>query len=56
MATDLTTLLESLIDADIDFVLVGGLAAVIHGGATTTFDVDIVAAPDPANLRRLVSS
>jgi hypothetical protein len=39
---DLTTLLERLLAADIEFVLVGGLAAVVQGAPVTTFDIDIV--------------
>jgi hypothetical protein len=42
MAVDLTTLLERLLAADVEFVLVGGLAAVVQGAPLTTFDVDVV--------------
>jgi hypothetical protein len=46
-------LLEALVAADVDFVVVGGLAAVVHGSATVTRDLDITYAPDQANLDRL---
>lgn len=53
MARDLTTILTRLIDADIEFILVGGLAAVLHGAPTATFDVDIVPDRSPENAERL---
>ena len=37
----------------VSFVVVGGLARVIHGTGETTADVDIVPSPRPENLRRL---
>ena len=39
---DLSTLLERLLVTDVEFVLVGGLAAVVQGAPITTLDVDIV--------------
>lgn len=39
---DLSSILEGLIKADIKFILVGGLAAVIQGAPVTTMDVDVV--------------
>jgi hypothetical protein len=46
-------LLRRLIDGGVDFVVVGGIAAVAHGSATFTQDLDIAYAPDPGNLDRL---
>ena len=37
----LSALLESLINAGIEFILVGGFAAVVQGAPITTMDVDI---------------
>ncbi len=53
--TDLTTLLEVLSHAKVDFVLVGGLAAVTQGAPVTTLDVDIVHSLQPANVDRLIA-
>jgi hypothetical protein len=39
-----------------DFILVGGICAVLHGAPVTTFDLDIVHSRAPKNLRRLVSA
>jgi hypothetical protein len=41
MSADLTTLLERLLAAEVEVVLVGGLAAVVQGAPVTTFDVDV---------------
>ena len=54
--TDFETLLRSLSDARVDFVIVGGLAAVAHGSARLTQDVDIVYSRTPENVRRLVTA
>jgi predicted nucleotidyltransferase len=49
-------LLPALARAGVEFVLVGGVAGIIHGAARLTYDVDIVYARAPANLERLVSA
>lgn len=46
-------LLSRLIAAEVEFVLVGGLAAAIHGSSLTTRDVDVCCRFDDANLRRI---
>lgn len=48
-----TRLLRRLADGGVDFVVIGGFAAVAHGSVTITHDLDIVYATDPANLERL---
>jgi hypothetical protein len=55
MAADLTTLLERLLAADVEFVLVGGLAAVVQGAPLTTFDVDVVHRRTEENVARLLA-
>jgi hypothetical protein len=54
MSTDLSNLLQTLAEAKVDFILVGGLAAVLHGAPTATFDVDIVPKRSEQNVDRLV--
>lgn len=54
--TDFRGLLEALVVAEVEFILVGGVAATIHGSARLTFDVDVVYRRTPENLRRLVDS
>lgn len=51
----LTTLLAELAASGVEFVLVGGLAAVAQGAPVTTFDVDIVHARDRDNVDRLMA-
>jgi hypothetical protein len=53
---DLTSLIEVLLDEEVDFVLVGALAAVAQGAPVTTHDVDIVHARTPENLDRLMTA
>ena len=38
------------------FIVIGGWAAIIHGAARTTNDVDVVYARDAENIRRLVEA
>lgn len=50
----LRELLERLVQADVRFVLVGGLAVNAWGYVRGTQDVDLVPDPAPGNLERLV--
>jgi hypothetical protein len=52
----LTSLLGVLLAEEVEFVLVGALAAVAQGAPVTTHDVDIVHARTPANLDRLLTA
>jgi hypothetical protein len=47
------TLLRRLVGGGVDFIVVGGLAAVVHGSAAITRDLDITYAPAVENLERL---
>ncbi len=49
-------LLESLHRNDVSFVIVGGIAATLHGSARLTFDLDIAYERTPENLARLVAA
>ena len=53
--TNYRALIEALASGDVAFILVGGVAAVVHGSARLTQDVDVVYARDSANLSRLVA-
>jgi hypothetical protein len=50
---DLSAIIEGLIKAEVKFILVGGLAAVIQGAPITTMDVDIVHSRSPENISKL---
>ena len=51
---DLDALIEALAKAGVEFVIVGGAAAVLHGSPTTTLDLDIVHSRSPENVARLM--
>jgi hypothetical protein len=46
-------ILRELLDAGVEFVLIGGLAAQVHGSPSLTGDVDICFELDKDNLERL---
>jgi predicted nucleotidyltransferase len=48
-----TPLLHRLVAHGVDFVVVGGVAMVLHGSSRNTNDLDIVYATDAANLEAL---
>jgi predicted nucleotidyltransferase len=49
-------LLEVLVDEGVDFVLVGGYAAVLHGASRPSEDVDVTPAMTEDNLTRLTKA
>lgn len=51
--SELKNLLQRLGDAEIDFVVVGGIAAVLHGSSTVTRDLDVCASLSSENLAKL---
>lgn len=53
---DAQRILEQLARHEVDFVLVGGLAAQTHGNTRMTNDVDVIPEPDPQNLARLAGA
>jgi hypothetical protein len=46
--------LRSLVAGGIDFILVGGLAAILNGAPVHTLDVDVVFRREPKNLDRIL--
>ena len=46
-------ILEVLARHDVDFIVVGGVCAVLLGAPVATFDLDVVHARSEENLRRL---
>ena len=50
---DPIALLSAIHDHDVDCVIIGGLAGVLHGSPATTNDADIMPNPSPENLERL---
>jgi hypothetical protein len=54
--TDFEGLFRCLLDAKVDFIVVGGVAATLQGSARATFDVDVVYSRSDQNIARLVSA
>jgi predicted nucleotidyltransferase len=50
----LTAMIRALHDGGVEFLVVGGLAAVLNGAAVNTFDVDVVHRRAPENIDRLL--
>lgn len=48
-------ILGALVDADVDFIVGGGVACVLHGVERVTMDVDVAVATDPANFAKFLS-
>lgn len=55
-ATDFVGVLEALARHKVPFVLIGGLAARLHGSPTVTVDVDVCPARDADSLERLAEA
>jgi predicted nucleotidyltransferase len=54
--TDFSRLLRLLLDASVEFILVGGVAGTLHGAARATYDIDVVYRRSPENMSRLVTA
>lgn len=54
--TDFGGLIARLVDAGVEFIIVGGGAAAAHGAARTTLDLDVVYRRTPENLSRIVTA
>lgn len=54
--TDYLPLLERLHNAGAQFIVIGGVAGIIHGAARVTYDTDILYERSPANLRAIVAA
>lgn len=53
---DFLALLRTLVEHGVDFILVGGVCAVLHGAPVTAFDLDLVHLRTPDNTDRLFSA
>jgi len=48
--------LRLLVERRVDFMVVGGVAAVLHGAPVSTFDLDVLYSPATENLPRLAEA
>jgi hypothetical protein len=49
-------ILELLDEHGVEFIVVGGVAAVLHGAPVTTFDIDALVRVDADNADRLLAA
>jgi hypothetical protein len=56
VTTDFRRLLEALLAGQVEFIVVGGVAASVHGSARVTLDLDVVYRRTRANVERLVGA
>jgi predicted nucleotidyltransferase len=56
MKYDYQKLIPTLVKGHVKFIIIGGVAAVVHGSARATFDLDVVYSRNPDNIRRLVQT
>lgn len=56
MHTPYEKLLESLAQAEVKFIVAGGLAVALNGFVRTTEDVDILVERSPENIERLLAA
>lgn len=53
---DFLNILRTLAEYKIDFIVVGGICAVLHGAPISTFDLDVVHSRNPENIERLAGA
>lgn len=53
---DLVAILRTLAESRVDFIVVGGIAAVLQGAPIATFDLDVVHSRAPDNIRCLLGA
>src|SRR4051812_7171483 len=47
---------QELVDAQVDFVIIGGWSAILHGSGYVTRDLDVCFSRDRENLKRLAAA
>lgn len=53
---DFLKILRILREEQVDFIVVGGVCAVLQGAPITTFDLDVVHSREPGNLEHLLAA
>ena len=56
MSAEFEELLSTLVCAGVDFVLIGGVAGIVHGSARATYDIDLVYSRSDENIQRLATA
>jgi len=55
VSAEFERLLPELVKGGVDFILIGGVAGIVHGSARVTSDVDLVYSRTDENVRRLAA-
>jgi len=55
VSPDLERLVPTLVRGGVEFTVIGGVAAIIHGSARATYDVDLLYSRNEANIQRLAN-
>ena len=50
------TAVHALVDAGVDFAIIGGWSAILHGSSNVTNDLDVCFSRQPENLKRLAGA
>jgi hypothetical protein len=53
---DFLAILKNLAEHSVDFIVVGGVGAVLQGAPIATFDLDVVHSREPLNITKLLSA
>ncbi|MBZ5727653.1 MAG: hypothetical protein LAP87_21975 [Acidobacteriia bacterium] len=53
---NVAAVVQTLVDAGVDFVIVGGWSAILHGSGSVTMDLDLCFSRQPDNLQRLAKA
>jgi predicted nucleotidyltransferase len=56
MATRFADLLGVLVDHEVDFIVIGGVALIVHGYPRLTLDLDVCYSRQAENLRRIAEA
>lgn len=56
MLTHLQNVFKSLNDHEVRYIVIGGIAAIVHGVPRMTFDLDLLIDPTPHNAQRLLGA
>jgi predicted nucleotidyltransferase len=55
-ATDFPALIKLLSTTGVEFIVIGGVAAALHGSAHVTFDLDVLYRRTPENMKKVASA
>jgi predicted nucleotidyltransferase len=56
VSAEFEKLLPVLVKGGVDFILIGGVAGIVHGSARTTYDIDLVYSRADENIEHLASA